>query len=129
MSEFKQIGRPKPLLDGLEKVTGRTRYAPDLTVPGMLHARFVTSPHAHAKIEKIDVTAALQVPGVTAVLTAADMPDIPPADRNRLLLARDRVIFAGQPVALVLAENLGAAQDGGRGTSDESRGSRALRTG
>ncbi|MCC6603814.1 MAG: xanthine dehydrogenase family protein molybdopterin-binding subunit [Anaerolineae bacterium] len=111
MREYKQIGRPKPLLDGLEKVTGRTRYAPDLTVPGMLHARFVTSPHAHAQIENIDVSAALAVPGVTAVLTAADLPHIPPTSRNRLLLARDEVIFAGQPVALVLAEDLGAAQD------------------
>ena len=111
MSEFKQIGRPKPLLDGLDKVTGRTRYAPDLSVPGMLHARFVLSPHAHAKIENIDVSAALEIAGVTAVLTAADLPDIPPTARNRLLLARDEVIFAGQPVALVLAEDLGAAQD------------------
>jgi CO/xanthine dehydrogenase Mo-binding subunit len=111
MSEYKQIGRPKPLLDGLEKVTGRTRYAPDLTVPGMLHARFVTSPYAHARIENIDVSAALEVPGVTAVLTAADLPNIAPSSRNRLLLARDQVIFAGQPVALVLAEDLGAAQD------------------
>lgn len=111
MSEYKQIGRPKPLLDGFDKVTGRTRYAPDLSVPGMLHARFVTSPHAHATIENIDVSAALEVPGVTAVLTAADLPHISPAARNRLLLARDQVIFAGQPVALVLAEDLGAAQD------------------
>ena len=111
MSEFKQIGRPKPLLDGLDKVTGRTRFAPDLSVPGMLHARFVLSPHAHAKIENIDVSAALEIAGVTAVLTAADLPDIPPTARNRLLLARDEVIFAGQPVALVLAEDLGAAQD------------------
>ncbi|MBK8900893.1 MAG: xanthine dehydrogenase family protein molybdopterin-binding subunit [Anaerolineaceae bacterium] len=111
MSKFKQIGRPKPLLDGFDKVTGRTRYAPDLTVPGMLHGRFVTSPHAHASIKNIDVSAALEVPGVTAVLTAADLPDIAPTARSRLLLARDKVIFAGQPVALVLAEDLGAAQD------------------
>lgn len=112
MSEFKQIGRPKPLLDGFDKVTGRTRYAPDLTLPGLLHARFVLSPHAHARIENIDITAALEVSGVTAVLTATDLPNIPPTARNRLLLARDRVIFAGQPVALVLAEDSGAAQDG-----------------
>lgn len=112
MSEFKQIGRPQPLLDGFDKVTGRTRYAPDLTVPGMLYTRFVISPHAHANIEKIDISAALAVPGVTAVLTAADLPNMPPTARNRLLLARDKVIFAGQPVAMVLAEDPGAAQDG-----------------
>jgi CO/xanthine dehydrogenase Mo-binding subunit len=77
----------------------------------MLHARFVTSPYAHARILGIDPSAALAMPGVAAVLTAKDLPDIPPEARNRLLLARDRVIFAGQPVALVLAETLAAAQD------------------
>jgi CO/xanthine dehydrogenase Mo-binding subunit len=112
MTTFKSIGRPTPLLDGREKVTGAVRYAPDLHLPGMLHGRLVTSPYAHARVERIDVEAALAVPGVTAVLTAADLPNILPKARNRLLLARERVIFAGQPVALVLAENAGAAQDG-----------------
>ena len=112
MSDFKQIGRAKRLLDGFDKVTGRTRYAPDLTLPGMLYARFVTSPHAHANIEKIDVSGAMAIDGVTAVLTADDLPNIPPKARNRLLLARGRVIFAGQPVALILAESLATAQDG-----------------
>ena len=112
MTTFKSIGRPTPLLDGREKVTGAVRYAPDLKLPGMLYARLVTSPYAHAGIKGIDVEAALAIDGVTAVLTAADLPDIPPKSRNRQLLARERVIFAGQPVALVLAENAAAAQDG-----------------
>jgi CO/xanthine dehydrogenase Mo-binding subunit len=112
MSEFRAIGKATPILDGREKITGRVQYAPNITMPGLLHGRFVTSPHAHANIHRIDVSAALAVTGVVRVLTAADLPDIPPKARNRLLLARGRVIFAGQPVALVLAETAAAAQDG-----------------
>lgn len=109
--DYKAIGRPMRILDGEEKVSGRLRYAPDLKLPGLQHGRFLLSPHAHAKILSIDVSAALEVEGVTAVLTAEDLPDIPPKTRNNLMLARDRVIFAGQPVALVVAENLAAAED------------------
>lgn len=112
MTDFKSIGRATPLLDGHVKVTGHLRYAPDLELPGMVHARFVSSPYAHARIERIDIKEALTTPGVAAVLTAEDLPEIPPTARNRLLLARGRVIFAGQPVALVLAEDPAAAQDG-----------------
>ncbi len=112
MTDYKTIGKPMPVLDGREKVTGQLNYAPDVNVPGMLHARFVTSPHAHATITSVDASAALAVPGVVRVLTAVDMPDVPPKSRNRLFLARDRVIFAGQPVALVLAETPAAAEDG-----------------
>ncbi|MDX1506295.1 MAG: hypothetical protein R3221_11300, partial [Spongiibacter sp.] len=67
MTEFKHIGRPTPLLDGKEKVTGRLHYAPDLRLPGLLHARLVTSPYAHARVTRIDKDAALATPGVTAV--------------------------------------------------------------
>src|SRR5215831_2837466 len=103
MSDFKVIGRPTPLLDGRSKVTGSIRFAPDLTLSGMLYARFVTSVHAHANVQSIHTEDALAIPGVVAVLTAKDLPDIPPSDRTRLLLARGRVIFVGQPVAIVLA--------------------------
>lgn len=112
MTDFKHIGKRLPLFDGHEKVTGQLKFIPDLSLPGMLHARLVTSPHAHARIVEIDAGDALAVPGVTAVLTAQDLPNIPPDSRSTLLLARDRVIFAGQPVALVLAESEGAALDG-----------------
>ena len=105
------VGRPLPLHDGGEKVTGRMRFTPDVHVPGMVHARLVTSPYAHARVRAIRTEAALQVPGVVAVLTARDLPDIPPRNRHTLLLARDRVIFMGQPVALVLAESEAAAED------------------
>jgi CO/xanthine dehydrogenase Mo-binding subunit len=112
MSEYKSIGTPTPVLDGRDKITGRIQYATNIHIPGMLHGRFVTSPHAHATITSIETSAALALPGVVRVLTAADLPDIPPKSRNKLFLARGRALFAGQPVALVLAETPAAAQDG-----------------
>ena len=77
----------------------------------MLHARFVTSPHPSARIEAIDASAAEALAGVVRVLTAADLPAIEPTSRTRLLLARERVMFVGQPVALVVAESEAAAAD------------------
>ncbi len=112
MSEFAAIGQPKRIIDGKAKVMGLANYLPDLDMPGLLHARFVPSNYAHANINNIDASAALAVPGVAAVLTHEDLPDLAPSSRNRLLLARGRVIFVGQPVALVLADNETAAADG-----------------
>ena len=112
MSEFAAIGHPKRIIDGKAKVLGMAQYLPDLNMPGLLHARFVPSTYAHANISNIEASAALAVPGVAAVLTHKDLPDIAPSSRNRLLLARDRVIFVGQPVALVLADSETAAADG-----------------
>ena len=105
------IGRPYPLIDGRARVTGALRYTADLPQVGVLHARFVTSPHPHARIDGIDTAAAEALPGVVRVLTAADLPDLPPTSRARLLLARERVLFVGQPVALVVAESEAAAED------------------
>ena len=112
MSEFAAIGHPKRIIDGKAKVLGMAQYLPDLDMPGLLHARFVPSTYAHANISNIDVSAALAAPGVAAVLTHNDLPNIAPSSRNRLLLARDRVIFVGQPIALVLADSETAAADG-----------------
>ncbi len=107
------IGRRIPLVDGKEKVTGAARYPADLRLPGMLFGRPVLSPYAHARIRAVRTDRARRVPGVVAVLTAADLPVRPePTTRSRLILAQDRVIFRGQPVALVLAENELAARDG-----------------
>ena len=111
MTTYSTIGQRTPIIEGQAKVMGKTRFGPDLQLPGLLHGRLVTSPHAHAKILDIDTSEALATPGVVAVLTAADLPNIDPVNRQRLLLARDRVIFAGQPVALILADDLAAAQD------------------
>lgn len=112
MSDFSFVGVPTPMLDGPAKVTGNLKYTGDLKLAGMLHARFVLSTYAHANIAGIDCGAALAVPGVRAVLTAADLPDVAPSSRAKLMLARDRVIFVGQPVAIVLAETPAAAADG-----------------
>ena len=107
----KHVGRPHRLIDGRARVTGSLRYTADLPYPGLLHARLVTSPHAHARLTGVDTAAAAALPGVVRVLTAADLPALAPVSRARLLLARDRVIFVGQPVALVIAESEEAAAD------------------
>ena len=112
MSDFSFVGVPTPMIDGPAKVTGNLKYTGDLKLAGMLHARFVLSAYAHANIGGIDTAAALAVPGVHRVLTADDLPDVPPSSRAKLMLARDRVIFVGQPVAMVLADTPAAAADG-----------------
>ena len=61
---------------GLDKVTGRARYSADIHLPGMLHGKLLRSPHAHARIRSIDCSRAIELPGVKAVVTAADMPDV-----------------------------------------------------
>jgi CO/xanthine dehydrogenase Mo-binding subunit len=106
------LGIPHARTDSNEKVRGTTRFAADLPVRGMLHARIVSSVYAHARILGIDATTALAVPGVVAVLTAEDLP-IVGADNMRMYepLARDEALFAGQPVALVVAETETAAAD------------------
>ena len=111
MPTYNAIGRPTPLQEGREKVTGTLKYTPDLQMPGLLHARLVTSQVASARIEEIDAGEATAVPGVVRILTAADLPAVTPSSRQRLLLARDRIMFTGQPLALVLAESAEAAAD------------------
>ena len=106
------IGKRTRLIEGKPKVMGGLRFCADLDLYGKLHARLVTSPYAHAKLLSVDTTAAEAVPGVFKVLTAEDLPEIPPSGRAVLMLARDRVRFTGQPVALVLGETEAAAQDG-----------------
>jgi CO/xanthine dehydrogenase Mo-binding subunit len=107
------IGRSRKRIDGEAKVRGATRYVADLPVPGLLHARPVLAVDAHARILAIDADAAREVPGVVAVLTAADLPLAPGASgRTGEPLAREEIVFAGQPVALVVAESEAAAMDG-----------------
>ena len=104
------VARPRP--DAPPKVRGATRYAADRPRRGLLHARLVLATHAHARIVAIDVAAALETPGVVAVLSAADLPIRAKAwDRSSLPLARSEVVFAGQPIALVIAEGDAAASD------------------
>ena len=94
------------LIDGLEKVTGRARYTADLFAPDALVGRIYRSPHAHAEILRVDISAALALPGVVAVITgdACDRPyGILPIAQNEFPLARDRVRYFGEPVAAVAA--------------------------
>ena len=104
------IGVPRRRIEGRAKVTGATRFAGDLEVPGLTHARLVLSQHAHARVGSVDTSRAMAVPGVIAAVSGADIaagaggPDRP--------LALDEVYFAGQPVAAVIGETEAAAADG-----------------
>ena len=104
--DFKYIGKPRPLIDGLEKVTGYVKYTGDFSVRGMLYARMVLGQMANAKILEIDSADAKEMPGVVAILTAEDLPTRDKLINNRssAILAKDRVLWVGQPVAIVLAE-------------------------
>lgn len=112
--EYQYLGKNRKLLEGLEKVTGRSNFAANVSVPGMLYVRPVLSPYAHAKITSIDSAEARSAPGVVAVLTAQDLPtkDKVISSRNTAILAKDEVVFRGQPVVAVVAETEEAAQDG-----------------
>ena len=104
-------------------LTGQSSYVDDMTRPGMLHALIIRSPHGHARIRGIDASAALALPGVAAVVTAQDIADaaqLPTresADADELhpprhpALAAGKACYAGQPVAIVLAENIYTAED------------------
>jgi CO/xanthine dehydrogenase Mo-binding subunit len=107
------IGERAPRIDAEQKVRGATRFAADLFEPDLLHARLVLSQHARARIAAIDTAGALAFPGVVAVLTAADLPIAQPGEsRTDQPLASGEVIFAGQPVAIVVADSEAAAEDG-----------------
>lgn len=107
------IGRWIRREDGERKVTGRAVYTGDLNLPGMLYARLVLSPYAHARISRINTEAASAVPGVVGVYTAQDLPLVVPEDltRARDPLARGRTYFDGHPVAAVVAESEQVAED------------------
>jgi CO/xanthine dehydrogenase Mo-binding subunit len=108
------IGVSRPRIDSREKVVGAAQYAADVVIPTreLLHSRLVLSLYAHARIAGIDATEALARPGVVAVLTADDLP-IRATGPDRMFnpLARDEVVFAGQPVAIVVATSEDAAED------------------
>ena len=102
-------GRPRQ--EGAEKVTGATRFTADLQVAGMLHVQLVVSPYASARIARIDLDAARNVPGVVEVLAGGDIAEEDGAGPD-LPLAVGRVFYVGQPVAAVVAESEAAAADG-----------------
>jgi xanthine dehydrogenase YagR molybdenum-binding subunit len=114
------IGQPLTRRDGLLKVTGQARYAADNHPPGMLHAALAVGSIARGRVTFLDVTEAKAHPGVVEVMTPANRPPLamdPDAKTDpfmfRLdLLQNDRVRYAGQPIAVVIAETLDAATEG-----------------
>lgn len=107
------LGTSVPQVNARAKVMGRAQYAGDIKLPGMLHGKVLRSPYSHARIVRIDVTQALAMPGVKAVVTGADGPQVPWGvhHKERLTLARDVVRFAGEEVAAVAATSEESARD------------------
>src|SRR3954462_8839623 len=113
MPEYAVVGKPLPRVDGEEKVTGQARFAGDLRIPGLLHVRLVLSPYANARIVNIDTSEAEKAPGVVGVYRASDLPFAEPesGNRKRDFMARDRALYHGHPVVVVVAESGAAAED------------------
>ncbi len=108
------VGARLPFVDGLEKVTGAARYTADLPAAGALVGMILRSPYAHAELLEVDITEALKLPGVRAVITGADC-DLPygviPIAQNEFPLARGRVRYYGDPVAAVAAVDQATAAE------------------
>jgi CO/xanthine dehydrogenase Mo-binding subunit len=114
--DFSIIGTSVHRVDGIEKATGKAKYTGDLAIPGMIEGKFLRSPYAHARIRSIDTREAEASPGVVAVVTSKDFTDISPyigrgKNKDQPIIAVDRVIFAGQPVAAVAALDRAAAEE------------------
>jgi CO/xanthine dehydrogenase Mo-binding subunit len=118
----KWIGKRTIRPDGADKVTGRATFGADFNLPGMLWGKVLRSPHPHAKIISINLEKAKAAPGVKSVICSDDMVEFPldtpvmvgPADMrfvSRNILARDKVLYAGHPVAAVAATSVQKAQD------------------
>ena len=105
------VGKSVPRLEGRAKVTGRAEYVHNLRLPGMLYGKIFRSTVAHGRVKQIDTSAARAVEGVHRVITGADIrtiipdPHYGPAFHDQPILALDKVRYAGEPVALVLASD------------------------
>ena len=120
--EYNIVGKRPIRPDGVEKVTGRAQYGADVKLTGLLYGKVLRSPHPHARIRSIDTSKAEAVPGVRAVVTAKDLPfaslskEELGGDYGRLkfasdhMLASDKVLFKGHPVAAVAAVNAHVAE-------------------
>ena len=120
--EFQWVGKRLERPDGPDKVTGRARFGADYNLPGQLYGARLLSPHPHARIVGIDTSAAKALPGVKAVITAEDLPDVPAnlaltgeapfnvRDQSRNIMARHKVLYEGHPLAAIAAINKEIAQ-------------------
>jgi len=115
-TSYSVVGKRPIRHDGADKVTGKAIYTGDINLPNMAHARMIRSPHPHAKIKSIDASAALKLPGVLAVVTSADFPDLKDKMANMgeagmvnlhdlaaNCLAHGKVLYKGHAVAAVAA--------------------------
>ena len=109
--QFKYVGHSVPRVDGVDKVTGKAKFVGDIVVPGMLYGKILRSPYPHARIRAIDPTEAEALPGVVAVLTAADIDDLNPIYNGRPIIAMHKVRYVGEPVAAVAALDLARAEE------------------
>ena len=122
--EFRVVGSRPVRHDGVDKVTGRARYAADTAMAGLLHGKIVRSPHAHARITSIDASRALALTGVHAVVTAADFPEASAefVDQeegaavnygffSRNIMAREKALYRGHAVAAVAASSPHIAEE------------------
>src|SRR5216117_2895582 len=117
------VGQPLSRFDGRLKVTGAARYTADISIQGAVHASIVSSSIAHGRTIAIDTTAAEKAPGVLAVFTHQNMPRMNPTPKpwshlhphgqSYLPLQDDKIHYAGQPIALVVAETLDQASHAG----------------
>ena len=112
--KYKILGTSPVKHDGFDKVTGRAKFAADSFQPGMLVGKFLRSPHPHAILKRIDISKAEKMPGVKAIVTRDDFPEIKAGtgagDMTRMAMAREKVYWEGHPVAAVAATSESAAK-------------------
>ena len=118
MSEtYIAVGKPLQRIDGIEKVTGSAKYAADIKLDNMLHAKVLRSPHAHARVKHIDTSAAEKLPGVRAVATILEVPKVieywfslRTEEKKKQMFLRDNVVrFIGDPVSALAADDQATA--------------------
>ncbi len=101
-----RLGDYGPKVDGAERITGRARFVADMKLPRMAHAKFLRSPHAHARIRSVDVAPALAVPGVLGACVGDELPrryGVIPVAQDETALAVDKVRYIGEPVVCIAA--------------------------
>src|SRR5580658_1586109 len=106
---YKLVGKNFVPHDVVAKVTGRAKYAEDFRADGMVFCKTLTSPIPHARIRRIDTSAALKIKGVLGVLTADDVPQFPPPQTP--ILVKDETFYVGEPILAIAAIDEMSAAD------------------
>ena len=122
--DYSAIGKRQVRHDGIDKVTGKALYGADLNLPGMLYGKILRSPHAHARIKSIDLSAAQKHPAVRAIVTSNDLAPLPNKSEaigedlyanmkyvKDRILASDKVLFKGHPIVAIAAASLHEAEE------------------